>query len=130
MASWGSAERLRFFHDILGALKEVLPALPTPMKPPPSLSLSDRNVFKSELQAGGFAHVNVFTVSHIWTFPSPELVFNSLGSISPALARIFDHLRPTQHEAFRAALIRSIRGEMGDGPYGLEGEAHIAVGVK
>jgi ubiquinone/menaquinone biosynthesis C-methylase UbiE len=130
VASWSPPERSRFFHVILGALKEVLPALPTPTKPPPSFSLARRNVFKSEMQAGGFARVNVFTVTHVWTFSSPELVSNSFGSISPALARVFGRLKSAQYEAFKAALIRSIRDEMGDGPYGLEGEAHIAVGVK
>lgn len=130
VASWSSPERSRFFHVILEALKEALPALPTPTKPPPSFSLAGRDIFKSEMQAGGFARVNVFTVTHVWTFSSPELVFNSFGSISPALARVFDKLKPAQYEAFKEALIRSLRNEMGDGPYGLEGEAHIAVGVK
>jgi hypothetical protein len=115
---------------ILGALREAVPDFPPPAKPPPWLSLADRNVFKSEIQAGGFAHVNVFTVAHIWMFPSPEEFFDALPSISPAASIILDALQPHQRTASRTAFGRRIREEQGEGPFGLEGEAHIAVGTK
>lgn len=130
VVSWSAIERLGFMQAILGALRAGVPDFPVPTKPPPWLSLADRTAFKAEMQAGGFARVNVFTVVHLWTFASPERVFDALDSLSPGLACIFEALQPHQREVFRTAFMRRIREEQGDGPFGLEGEAHIAVGVK
>ena len=130
VVSWSAMERLRFMSIILSTLKEVVPDFPAPKKPPPVLSLADRTIFKSEMQAGGFAYVNMFTVTHIFTFSSPDVVCNSLDSASPVVAGIFNNLAPNQREAYRRAFSRKIQEEQREGPYGLEGEAHIAVGVK
>jgi ubiquinone/menaquinone biosynthesis C-methylase UbiE len=111
VVSWGATERVRFMHIIVSALKEVVPDFPAPKKPPLVLSLADRNTFKSEMQAGGFAYVNMFTVAHIWTFSSPDAVFNSLDSAAPPMARIFNNLAPNQREAFRRALNSKIQEE-------------------
>jgi SAM-dependent methyltransferase len=130
VVSWGTIERVRFMSIILSTLKEVVPDFPAPKKPPPVLSLADRTIFKAEMQAGGFAYVNMFTVAHIWTLSSPDVVFNSLDSVAPVAARIFKNLAPDQREAFQRALHRKVQGEQREGPFGFEGEAHIAVGVK
>jgi SAM-dependent methyltransferase len=130
VASWSSIERLRFAQVILGTLREAVPNLPAPQKPPPWLSLADRSAFKAEMQAGGFAHVNMFSVTHVWTFTGPEVLFEALPGLSPAFTSILGTLQPAQREAFRTAFLRRIRGEQGNGPFGLEGEAHIAVGTK
>ena len=130
VASWSSIERLRFAQVILGTLREAVPDLPTPQKPPPWLSLSVRSAFKAEMHAGGFPQVNMFSVTHLWTFTGPEDLFEELPSLSPAFSSILGTLQPAQREAFRTAFVRRIRGEQGNGPFGLEGEAHIAVGTK
>ena len=130
VVSWSAIERVRFMSVVLSALKEVVPDFPAPGEPPPVLSLADRNTFRSEMQAAGFAYVNMFTVTHIWAFSSPDVLFHSLNSIAPAMARIFNRLALSQREAFRRTLDRRIREEQKEGPFGLEGEAHIAVGVK
>ena len=130
VVSWGAIERIRFMSVIRSALKEVVPDLPSPKKPSPVASLAERHIFQSEMQAGGFAYVNMFTVAHIWIFSSPDVLFNSLNSVAPVIAPIFNNLAPDQREAFRKALSRKIQEEQREGPYGLEGEAHIAVGVK
>lgn len=130
VVSWGAIERVRFMHIIRAILKEVVPDFPAPTNPPPVLSLADRDAFRSEMEAGGFAYVNMFTVAHIWTFSSPDVVLNSLDSVSPVMARIFKNLGPNQREGFRQVLIRRIQAEQREGPFGLEGEAHIAVGTK
>lgn len=130
VASWSSMERLRFAQAILGTLREAVPNLPTPTKPPPWLSLADRAAFKAEMHAGGFPQVNMFSVTHLWTFASPEALFEALPSLSPAFSGILGSLQSGQREAFRTAFVRRIRADQGDGPFGLEGEAHIAVGIK
>jgi SAM-dependent methyltransferase len=128
--NWCALERSSLFKVIAGALRKVLPNLPPPKTPPPALSLADPDLFKSEMQAGGFARINLFTVRHVWTFSDPQVVYDSLVGVQPAFARILETLDKATREAFRSAIIQSIRQEQGDGPYGLEGEAHIAIGVK
>ena len=130
VTSWSSIERLRFAQAILGTLREAVPDLPAPQKPPPWLSLADRSAFKAEMHAVGFAHVNMFSVTHVWTFTDPEVLFEALPGLSPVFTSILGTLQPAQREAFRTAFLRRIRGEQGTGPFGLEGEAHIAVGTK
>ena len=130
VVSWGAIERVRFMDIIMSTLKEIVPDFPAPKKPPLVQSLADRNIFKSEMQAGGFTYVNMFTVAHIWTFSSPDVVVNSLDSIFPPMVPILDNLAPNQREAFQKTLNRKMREEQREGPFGLEGEAHIAVGVK
>ena len=130
VATWSSMERLRFAQAILGALREALPDLPTPAKPPPWLSLADRGAFKAEMHAGGFTQVNMFSVTHLWTFTSPEDLFEALPSLSPAFSSLLGSLQSGQREAFRTVFVGRIRTDQGNGPFGLEGEAHIAVGTK
>jgi SAM-dependent methyltransferase len=130
VVGWSTIERLRFIQAILGALREAVPDVPPPPKPPPWLSLADRTVFKSEMHTGGFAQVTVFTVAHIWMFPSPEAFFDALPNVAPGFRIILGPLQPHQRTASRTAFVRCIREEQGDGPFGLEGEAHIAVGRK
>jgi len=130
VVAWSTIERLRFIQAISGALKEAVPNFPAPLKLPPWLSLADRSVFKLEMQAGGFSRVNLFTVAHIWIFPSPEEFFDALSNVAPGFSTTLGALQPHQRTASRTAFVRRIREEQGDGPFGLEGEAHIAVGVK
>ena len=54
VASWSSMERVRFAQAILGTLREAVPNLPTPTKPPPWLSLADRGTFEGRDARGGF----------------------------------------------------------------------------
>jgi len=130
VVNWCALERSTFLKVIVGALRKVIPNLPSPKTPPPALSLADPDLFKSEMRAGGFARINLFTVRHVWTFSDPQLVYDSLGGVQPVLASMLETLGEATGEAFRSAIIQTIRQEQGSGPYGLEGEAHIAIGVK
>ena len=130
VVAWSTMDRLRFMQVLLGALHEAMPQQPGPNEPPSWLALGDRDVLKAEMISAGFSQVNLFTVCHVWSFERPELVFESLGGISPAIQPIFERLQPAQRESFRRAFVRHFTEEQGDGPFGIEGEAHIAVGVK
>jgi hypothetical protein len=41
---------------------------PRPKSPPPFISLAHPDLFRSEMEAGGFATISLFYVRHIWTF--------------------------------------------------------------
>jgi SAM-dependent methyltransferase len=130
VVNWCALEHSQFLRVIVGALVKAIPNLPAPSAPPPGLSLADPNVLKSEMRQGGFSGINLFTVRHLWTFPGPQVVYDSLASVQPMIARIFEMAGDASRQAFRSAIIQMIRDEQGNGPYGLEGEARIAVGTK
>jgi hypothetical protein len=67
---------------------------------------------------------------HIWTFSDPHVVYDSVVGVLPGFAGMLAAGGQAARGAFRSAIIQAIRQKQGDGPYGLEGEAHIAVGVK
>jgi hypothetical protein len=56
--------------------------------------------------------------------------YDSLAGVQPMIARIFDMAGDASRQAFRSAIIETIRDEQWNGPYGLEGEARIAAGRK
>jgi len=130
VVNWCAPERSDLFKVIMGAHREVFPDFPPPKTPPPGISLADPDLFKSEMHAGGFARMNLFTVRHIWTFSDPHVVYDSLVGVLPGFAGMLAAGGQAAREAFRSAIIQAIRQKQGGGPYGLEGEAHIAVGVK
>ncbi|HMK65022.1 MAG TPA: class I SAM-dependent methyltransferase [Thermodesulfobacteriota bacterium] len=130
VVNWCSLEHSEFLKLFVGAIMAVDPNMPLPKTPPPGLSLGDPELFKTEMMTGGFDRVNLFTVRHIWTFSDPEFAYDSTVGILPAFTQRIEALDREKREAFRLAIINAIRQRQGDGPYGLEGQAHIAVGKK
>lgn len=129
VATWCAMERLHFMQVILGALREAVPDLPPPERPPLMLSLANPEVLEAEMREGGFAAVDVSCVTHDWSFHSPEDVFEGLPSVSPTFSLMLVGLQADQLAAFRATFVRRVR-EQGEAPYRLGGEAYIAVGEK
>ncbi|MDN5939356.1 MAG: hypothetical protein L0H83_11950 [Salinisphaera sp.] len=52
-----------------------------------------------------------------------------LAGVAPIFSELMDSLTRAQRSALSHAFARRLQ-DQGDGPYALEGEAHIAVGVK
>lgn len=127
VVTWSCMDRLQFLQVVMGALREAVPEFPPPTKPPLMLSLQDPEVLEAEMEAAGFDEIRVVTVTHAWSFSNPEEVFEGLPSVSPTFSLMLGALDADQLGAFRAAFSRRVR-EKGES-YGLEGEAHIAVGV-
>ena len=130
VSAWTGTERMRFQRTIQAALERAAPDFPLGGTPPHWQALGDRDVFMGEMEAAGFSRVNGYTVTHLHTFPSPEELWDGHIPMAPPLTEIMAALTPTQNAAFREAFIGLIRAEQGDGPFGLESEAHLVVGVK
>lgn len=130
VVNWCALEHSEFLRVIVSAIRKTLPNWQTSSTSPPALSLADPDVLRSEMHLGGFSKINLFTVRHLWTFSKPQVVYDSLASVQPMIANIFDVAGEASRQAFRSALIQTIRDERGSGPYGLEGEARIAIGTK
>ena len=126
IVAWSSPERLAFMHVLMGALKTAVPTFKPPSEPPVWLRLKDPHVLEEALRNAGFTDVNVNTLQKTWTVPSVEWLRHRLPGMSPALSFIFDKLSAAELDAFGEAL----HEQFGERPARLEGEAHLAVGIK
>lgn len=127
---WGPPDQLGFFQWMIGGLQRVVPDLPPPERPPSWLQLTDRDVLRAEMLEGGFARVNVYTVAHLWLVPSPEWIAERVEGLAPGTRFIFEKLDAAAKRKYVETLVEMMREQQGDGPYALEGIAHIAVGTK
>lgn len=130
VAVWFGMDRLEFMQLVMGALVAAVPDFPMPSEPPAWLSIATADGLREEMRAGGFARVNVFSVRHLWTFESPEWLWDRLEGLAPGLDFVFEALDDAQRDAYRRAFVGTLRERMGEGPYALAGDANIAVGVK
>ena len=130
VVNWCALERPNWMTTTVGTLRKIFPNLPLPETPPSALSLADPGLFASEMESGGFAGINMFAVRHLWTFSDPNVVYDSLAGVQPPFVAFLESLGEAGRKRFRSAIIDTVRQQQGDGPYGLEGEAHIAVAAK
>ena len=93
---------------------------------PDQTSQSDPQVFDSELKTAGFRQVSIHTVERVWRSSTAEWLWQYLPGMSPGLSFVFDKLSPEETEAFGRAFIAQFE----DGAVAIDGEAHIAIGVK
>jgi ubiquinone/menaquinone biosynthesis C-methylase UbiE len=114
---------------MMGALKVVNPDF-EPAWPSPISTLENPDDFRSEMLDAGFTRVNMFTVSTVRRFDSPESLWRQIAEVSPVWREIMKDMIRGQKKTFGDAFVRRVRNEQGDGPYGVGQEARIAVGVK
>jgi ubiquinone/menaquinone biosynthesis C-methylase UbiE len=116
------------YRLVLDALEMTKPDFER-VVPDPRFSLTDPDIFRTEMLTAGFSRVNMFTVRIVQTFDSPE-TFWPLLTDSPAIAHVFNDMTEDQVQAFGDIFAELVRSRQGDGPYGTENEVRIAVGVK
>ncbi len=126
IVAWSATERLGFIQIVMGALKSAVPTFQPPTEPPVWLRFGDPEVLERAMKDAGFQQVRVHTLERSWIAPSVEWLARRLPGVSPDLSFIFDALSAAEIEAFGQALVE----QFGDRPASLEGEAHIAVGIK
>ena len=131
VVNWSYPNRSQFMQLVGKALATAAPEFAAaPPKPPSWVALADPENFKAEMRQAGFSHVNVHTVSHVWTFDSPEVIWDSVTSFTPTLVPLLSKLSPEQNEALRTAYVQAIREEQKAPPFGMTAEARIGVGIK
>jgi ubiquinone/menaquinone biosynthesis C-methylase UbiE len=127
---WSTPEKLEFFSTLMSALTEAVPDFPKPEKPPSWLALTNPEILSGEMAIVGFDEVKVHTIQHRWTFESPEWFWERLETMAPGFNFIFKKLDDKKKASFGEALRESLRSKAVDGVYGLNAEAHLAVGKK
>ncbi|MDY7229378.1 class I SAM-dependent methyltransferase [Hyalangium rubrum] len=130
VTTWAPPSRGEMFRLIGSAVMKALPNLPPPSKPPHWAALGDADDLRRRLLSVGFARAHVVSVTHVWTFESPEWLEQRLSSMSPASAGLFEAMNAAQRETFRRALIDDLRERQGEGPFAVTNEGLIAVGTK
>jgi ubiquinone/menaquinone biosynthesis C-methylase UbiE len=130
VATWAPPPRGELLRLIGRAVSKAIPDLPTPDKPPHWAALGDTEDLRRRLLSVGFARAHVVSVTHVWTFESPEWFAEQLPSLSPASAGFLGMMTATQLETFKRALAEDLRGRQGDGPFAVTNEGLIAVGTK
>jgi ubiquinone/menaquinone biosynthesis C-methylase UbiE len=130
VTTWAPPSRGELFRLVGGAVMKAIPDLPAPDKPPHWAALGDTDDLRRRLLSVGFARAHVMSVTHLWTFESPEWLAETLPSMSPSSAGLFAMMTGAQRETFKRALIEDLRGRQGDGPFAVTNEGLIAVGTK
>jgi SAM-dependent methyltransferase len=130
IVSWSSIDRCPLVEVMMRALRQAIRDFRQPEEPPLLLSLADRSKLREEMLAAGFRYVNIFSVSHVCVLPSPEWMSERMCALSPAITFLFEGLSAEERTAVGEAYSEIMRSTQGQGPYGLEAEAHIAVGVR
>ncbi|MFL5806936.1 MAG: class I SAM-dependent methyltransferase [Roseiflexaceae bacterium] len=130
VATWAPPPRGEMLQLMGRAVARAIPDLPMPDKPPHWAALGDADDLRLRLRSVGFARAHVVSVTHVWTFESPEWLVERLPSIAPTSAELFKMLTATQREAFAQAIVEDLRERQGDGPFGVTHEGLIAVGTK
>lgn len=130
VTTWGPPERLTFMQSMIGAFMRGIPGFQPPSEPPTWVALSDPEVLAEEMRAAGFSRVKVHAISHVWVIADPAATFDRMATLAPPLKYLFASLDAATLENVKEAFVTIFREEMGTGPYGLTGEANVAVAVK
>lgn len=130
VVAWSKPDKMKVLGAFQNALWRALPDLALPPRPPPWLPLSEPEAFKAEMREAGFAHVRAHTVSHTLVFDEPTTAFDWLTGATPALNVLVHRLSPEDRAAFLEVFVEDVVAAQGQGPFGFEAEAHIAIGRK
>ena len=124
--SWSVPERVPMVSVFGEAVRTANPGAPPPAEPPAVFSLSDPELFESELRAGGFADVRIQPITKTWELGTPEQFWDSFQGASPVVS---DQSDPAAAEAVREAFVRIARDRYGENVR-IDAEALLAVARK
>lgn len=130
VAAWSTPDRIQFFSVLQSAVREAVPDLEPPPEPPAILSLADPQRFRQEMEGAGFRRVEIRTVQHAWTHPSPEAFWERQLQVSPVFKLLVERIGPPKVARVRDVLLRRLHAEFGNGPVSLRGEAHVGLGAR
>jgi len=125
---WDDPEALEFMGTLQQAVMQAVPDFSPPDTVPPWLALTDPVQLTTEMAAGGFEAVNVYSLCRLWQIESLEDFAVRLDGIAPGCRFLFENLDEDEVAAVREAFVSVLRARFGEGPYALRGPAHIAIG--
>src|SRR5438270_677414 len=90
LADVRAGARVRAVTVLSDPVREALPELPPPDAPPAVFSLRDPKQIEREMKEAGLRDVRVETVTHAFTFATPETVWTDFAPASPVFASLLD----------------------------------------
>ena len=116
ISAWAGPDKFELFGLFLAAMRAAFPDMPPPSSPPPVFSLSDPAEFTSQMEAGGFRHVEVECVARDLEVPDFEAMWSMLTAGAPPIQVLFDRIGPSGKERLRDQLQEIVEGRFGGGP--------------
>jgi SAM-dependent methyltransferase len=128
VSGWAGPEKFEGFALFLSGVKAAFPDMPAPPTPPPVFSLANLESFKSEMEAGGFADVEVDLVSRELSLDSFEDLWRMMTVGAPPVQMLFDRLGPDGNAKVHDSLAGIVEKRFGSGPIVVNNVATVGVG--
>ena len=129
VSGWAGPDRFEAFGLFLAALQAAFPDMPPPASPPPVFSLADPLRFKEEMEAAGFADVEVDFVSRTQEVSGFDRVWEMFTVGAPPVQMLFDRVGPSGKARIRESLRTIVEDRFGSGPVTATNVATVGVGA-
>ena len=129
VSAWAGPDRFEAFELFLTGLKEAFPDMPPPSSPPPVFSLANLEVFRDEMENGGFRDVEVGFISRDLAVNTVDQMWAMLTSGAPPVKALLDRVGESGQEKLRKSLNAIVDERFGNGPIKVTNTATVAVGV-
>jgi ubiquinone/menaquinone biosynthesis C-methylase UbiE len=112
VSSWEPGDEIPLFAALFRALQDLVPGMPPPTQPP----LTTLAEMKTEMAAGGFAHVEARGVEHIVESPSLDAWWASMRRSLAPLVLMRHRLGEAAFAPIEAGIVERLRAKFGRGP--------------
>ncbi|HEX9709512.1 MAG TPA: methyltransferase domain-containing protein [Candidatus Thermoplasmatota archaeon] len=130
VAVWDKPPHNEWMGIFQEAVRKAMPDTPPP-PPPVFMELADRERLAGEMRGGGFAQVEVKSVSHTLDVGAPVALWGVLMETNPAMPGMVARIGPEKAAAVREALVEAAQAKMereGAPTVRLTADALMAVG--
>jgi SAM-dependent methyltransferase len=124
VSSWVPAERVPWFGQVWGALRELLPSLPQGGPFP----LSRPEECLAEMREGGFEAVKVVEVTESQSYASTHQLWAGMTRTTAPIAFLREKLGPSEWPRVEAGVLSRLLEMFGEGPQTIPMPANLMVG--
>ena len=129
VSGWAAPDKFEVFGIFLEAMRLAFPDMPPPPSPPPVLSLADPTGFKIEMEAAGFANVEVSFVSRDLELAKFDQIWAMLTVGAPPVRLLFDRIGSAGQDHLRDVLAEIVEKRFGSGTIRLTNAATVGRGT-
>jgi ubiquinone/menaquinone biosynthesis C-methylase UbiE len=127
VSSWRPFDSAPPIKAVFEVMLELMPELPFGKSKAP---LGEPEDFRAELEAAGFASVDVKLVSHAQTAASPEAFFASMSRSTAPLVLLRRRIGEERWSALSDGILSRLITRFGPGPLHIEPQALLGIGTR